>query len=124
MPWDEVIRFLEYGIVPAAQTVNAQLRLPTPEQVFFSELPMEVRDSLKLFSDASRKALPLPTDEIELWHSFVVAAFRSKTPFDVRDFNRWLVSEGWPADSASKLVISFFDQCMLLSKFTDAVSVA
>ena len=122
--WDEVIRLLDAGIVPAARKVGAQVHLPTPEDVFFAELPTEVGNRLRSFAAMSRKTLPLDRSEAESWHAFIVTAFRHTIAIDARLFTGWLVAQGWPTQAATELVLRFFDQCKLLTKFADAVSVA
>jgi hypothetical protein len=120
--WDQVIRFLDHGIVPAARAAGAQLRLPTPDDIFLSELPSTVRDRLRHFSDRARKSLPLSREEAEAWREFVVAAYRSKTVIDAEPLTDWLVRNGWRQELANELSLRFFDQSLLLSRFADEVS--
>ena len=122
--WREVVRLLDEGIVPAAHAVGAAVRLPTPEDVFLSELPFEIRDRLQRFSSAARKTLPLNRREAESWHSFVVAAFRSKTIVDAEPLAAWLMADGWPKELAAHLSLLFFDQSLLLTQFADELVIA
>jgi hypothetical protein len=122
--WDQVIRLLDDGIVPAARAAGAQFRMPTPAEIFLSELPSGVRDRLRGFSDAARKSLPLDRAEAELWREFVVAAFRAQTVIDARSFRNWLVANGWSPVTADELNLRFTDQCLLLARFADEVSAA
>jgi hypothetical protein len=119
--WEQVIRFLDDGIVPAVRAAGAQLRLPSPDDIFLAELPSTVRERLRAFSDAARKSLPLNREEAETWRDFVVAAFRSKTVIDASSFSNWLVANGWSQESANELNLRFFDQSLLLSRFADEV---
>ena len=119
--WNEIIRLLEQGIIPAARAASANVRLPSSEEVFFTELSIGVRDHLKAFADAARKSLPLNREEAERWHDFVVAAFRSKTVIDGDSLARWLVASGWQQEAAKELSLRFFDDSLLLSRFTDEV---
>ncbi len=111
-------------MVPAARAVGAVLRLPSSEEVFLADLPADVRDRLRTFSQAARKALPLNREEAALWRDFVIAAFRAKTIIDAQPFTDWLVADGWSRQAAAELNVCFFDQCLLLSRFADEVSVA
>lgn len=122
--WRQVVRLLDEGIVPAARAAGAAVRLPTPEDVFLSELPFEVRDRLQTFSSAARKTLPLNRREAESWHSFVVAAFRSKTIVDAEPLAAWLTADGWPKEFAANLSLLFFDQSLLLTQFADELVIA
>lgn len=119
--WDQIIRLLDDGIIPAARAAGATLRLPSSEDIFFAELPSGVRDHLREFSEAARRSLPLNREESERWREFVIAAFRSKTVIDAKSFVQWLVANGWPRESAEELNLRFFDQCLLLSQFADEV---
>ncbi len=120
--WDQVTRFLDDGIATAARAAGANLRLPTLDDIFLSELPSTVRDRLRAFSDRARKCLPLNREEARAWHEFVVAAFRSKTVIDAEPLTDWLVRSGWRQELAKELSLRFFDQSLLLSRFTDEVS--
>jgi hypothetical protein len=122
--WDHVMRFLDNGVIPAARSVGAEVRLPTPEEVFLSELPADVRDRLRSFSQVARKSLPLDREEADLWRGFVIAAFRATAVIDARQFTNWLVAEGWSRESAAELNLRFFDHCQLLSRYADEVSAA
>ena len=122
--WDQVTRFLDDAIVPAARTAGANIRVPSPEDAFFSDLPVDVRDRLRTFSETARKSLPLSREETELWQDFVITAFRTKTVVDTRQFIGWLVTAGWSRESAAELDVQFSDHCDLLSRYTDEVSVA
>lgn len=122
--WDQVSRFLDEGIVPAARAAGAGIRVPTPEDAFLSDLPVEVRDGLRTFSDGAGKSLPLKREEAELWRGFVIAAFRAQAVIDSQSFIDWLVAAGWPRESAAELSLRFFDHCLLLSRYADEVSAA
>jgi len=117
--WDQVGRFLDEGVVPAVRAVGASIRVPTPEDAFLSNLPLDVRGRLRAFSDAARKSLPLNREEAELWRGFVIAAFRAKTIIDAQPFINWLTAAGWPRESAAELHLQFFDHCLLLSQYMD-----
>jgi hypothetical protein len=119
--WDQIIRLLEDGIIPASRAAGANLRLPSSEDIFFAELPSGVRDHLREFSEAARRSLPLDREEAERWREFVIAAFRSKTVIDAEPFVHWLVANGWQQESAKELNLRFFDQCLLLSRYADEV---
>ena len=76
--WDQVMRFLDEGIVPAARAVaGASVLVPTVEDLFFSDLPTDVGDRLRKFSQTSRKVLPLNRAEAGVWHDFVIGAYRT-----------------------------------------------
>jgi hypothetical protein len=122
--WDDVGRLLDEGIVPAAKAAGTTIRVPTAEEVFFSELPYDVGRRLRTFSDAARKSLPLNREEAELWREFVIAAFRSKALIDSEPFINWLALSGWPRESAAELDSQFLDDCLLLSRYVDEVSAA
>ena len=47
--WDEVGRFLDEAIVPAARTVGVDIKAPNVQEIFLADLPFEVRDRLKEF---------------------------------------------------------------------------
>ncbi|MGH7137955.1 MAG: hypothetical protein ACREHD_19575, partial [Pirellulales bacterium] len=117
--WDDVNRLLDDGIIPVARAAGATLRLPSSEEVFFSELPIGVRENLKAFSDAARKSLPLSREEAERWREFVVAVFRTKTVIDDKSFVQWLVSDGWQQEPAQALRLRLSDDSLLLSRFKD-----
>lgn len=122
--WDQVTRFLDEGVVPAAKAAGAHIRLPTPEDAFLSDLPAEVRNRLRTFSEAARKSLPLNREEAESWRGFVISAFRAKAVVDAQPFTDWLVAGGWSRESAAELNLRFFDHCFLLSRYADEVSAA
>ena len=121
---DEVSRFLDEGVVPAARAVGANICVPTAEDAFLSDLPADIRDRLETFSDAARKSLPFNRKEGELWREFVIAVFRTKTVIDAQSLIGWLVAAGWSKESATDLNLHFFDHCLLLSRYTDEVSAA
>lgn len=119
--WDQIIRLLEDGIIPAARAVGANLRLPSPEDIFLAELPLEVRDRLRAFTEAAPRSLPLNREEAERWREFVIAAFRAKTVIDGESLVHWLVANGWEEEAARELNLRFFDECLLLLQFADEV---
>jgi hypothetical protein len=122
--WEQVMRFWVEMIVPAARAAGADVRMPTPQEVFLAELPVVVRDRLRAFSTTARKSLPMDRQEAALWHEFVIAAYRAEVVIDARQFTDWLVAEGWPAECAVELNLRFFDQCMLLSRYAEEVPAA
>jgi hypothetical protein len=122
--WDQVGRFLDEGVVPAARAVGANIRVPTADEAFLSDLPVDLRDQLQTFSDAAHKSLPLNREEAELWRGFIIASFRAKAVIDARSLIDWLVAAGWPRESAVELNVRFFDHCLLLSRYSDEVSAA
>ncbi len=122
--WDDLGRFLDECIVPAARAPGASVRVLTPQEAFFSNLPHEVRNGLRRFSDAARRSLPLDREEAELWREFVIAAFRSKPVIDTEPFVDWLVAAGWSRDAATELYAQFLDRWLLLSRYADEVSAA
>ena len=122
--WDQVSRLLDEGVIPAARAAGANIRVPTPEDAFLSNLPLDIRDRLQTFSDAARKSLPLNREEAELWREFVIAAFRAKAVIDAQPFIDWLAAAGWPRETAAELNLRFFDHCLLLSRYADEVSAA
>jgi hypothetical protein len=122
--WDDVGRFLDESVLPAVRAAGASIRLPTPEEVFFSELPFDVQNRLRTFSDAARKSLPLNPEEAELWRDFVIATFRTKAVIDTQPFIDWLAAAGWPRESAAELDSQLLDQSLLLSRYVDEVSAA
>src|SRR5262249_8636020 len=121
--WDHVMGLLDGGIVPAARAVGAEVQAPTPEEMFLSDLPLEVADRLRRFSQACRKSLSLSREEAEGWHGFVIAAFRMAV-IDPVPFTNWLVADGWSREAARELHMRFIDQCLLLSRYADEVSTA
>lgn len=122
--WDQVIGFLEDGIVPVLKSSRLVVHLPSPEEVFLAELPMEVRHQLEAFSNAARKLLPLDREEAELWRAFVIAAFRSRSTIAGSQLADWLAANGWAKSAACELSQRFFDHCLLLSQYADEVSAA
>jgi hypothetical protein len=122
--WDDVMRFLDHGILPAARAAGADIQIPTSEEVFFSELPLEVGDRLRAFSHAARKSLPLSREEADRWREFVISVFRTKVIIDARPFTDWLVVDGWPRETAAELERQLLDDCLLLSRYADEVSAA
>jgi hypothetical protein len=121
--WSQVIRLLEEGIIPSARATGATIHAPTIEEIFFEDLPFEVRDRLEAFSNSSRKCLPLDYRETELWNEFVVTAFRSQTAIEDEPFANWFVAHGWPREPAETLKARFFDECRLLSTYREEVIV-
>lgn len=122
--WDEVMRFLDEGIVPAQAVAGASVEVPTVQDLFFADLPTEVANRLRMFSQSARKVLPLDRAEADLWHDFVIAAYRGRTVIDERRLVAWLVHEGWRREDALELNVTFFDQCRLLSRYAEEVSAA
>jgi hypothetical protein len=122
--WADVGRFFDEAVVPAVKAAGANLRVSTPEEVFYSELPIDVRNRLQAFSDAARKSLPLNRDEAELWRDFVIAVFRLNALIDPQPFINWLAAAGWPKESAAELDSQLRDQWLLLSRYVDEVSAA
>jgi hypothetical protein len=119
-----VSRFLDEGVIPAARAVGANIRVPTLEDAFLANLPVDIRDRLQTFSDSARKSLPLNREEAELWREFVIAAFRAKAVIDAQPFIDWLAAAGWPRELAAELNLRFFDHCLLLSRYAEEVSAA
>ena len=122
--WDQVMRFLDEGIVPAARAAGASVLAPTPEELFLGDLPPNVAERLRKFSQVARKALPLDRDEAELWRDFVIGAYRARAVIDAPRFIDWLIHESWKRDDATELNLRFFDQCLLLERYADEVSAA
>jgi hypothetical protein len=122
--WDQVMLFLDEGIVPAARAAGASIWVPTVDALFLVDLPPDVADRLRKFSQSARKVLPLDGDEAELWQVFVIAAFRAGAVIDGRRFVEWLVHERWERSDAAELTLRFFDQCQLLARYADEVSAA
>ncbi len=114
--WTEVMTFLDNGIQPAVHAAGVDFH---PSSQFVAELPWDTRDRLQQFSDASRKSLPLQPPEAERWREFVVSAYRTRTPINARLFGNWLVSQGWAREAAAELTLRFFDQSLLLSRYTE-----
>jgi hypothetical protein len=122
--WNEVMRFLDEGIVPAAQAVGAEIRVPSPGDFFLSDLPSDARDQLRTFSKTARKSLPLNNEETEQWRGFVIAFFRAKAVIDPALFADWLVNDGWSIEAAADLTNQFFDLCRFLSRFQEEAPAA
>ena len=123
--WDQIMRFLDEGIVPAARAVSgASVVVPTVEDLFFGDLPTDVADRLRKFSQTARKVLPLDRAEAGLWHDFVIGAYRARTVIDEPRLVAWLVHEAWRREDALELSLRFFDQCLLLSRYAEEVSAA
>lgn len=120
--WDEIVRFLDRGIRPAAEGSAARVWVPSTADLFFAGLPLDIRDGLQTFSARSGKALPLGKDAIALWHEFVVAAFRSRARVEGEPLRGWLTSQGWPAPAAGELVSRFYDQCQLLTRYAEELA--
>lgn len=122
--WDQVIGFLEDGIVPVLRSSRLVVHLPSPEDVFLAGLPTDVRHRLEAFSNGARKVIPLDREEAELWRAFVIAAFRSRATIDGSQLTDWLAANGWAKSGACELSQRFFDHCLLLSQYADEVSAA
>jgi hypothetical protein len=122
--WEEVMRFLEDGVMAAAKAAGAEIVDPTPEEVFLSGLFVDVRSRLLDFARAARKTLPLSREEAERWRALTIAAFRFGTPIDCEPLRDWLVADGWPGDSAAELSARFADHWMLLSQYAEETSAA
>lgn len=122
--WDQVMRFLDEGIVPAARAAGASVLVPTPEELFLGDLPPDIAERLRKFSQLARKVLPLDRDEAELWRAFVIGAYRARAVIDAPRFVDWLVHESWKRDDATDLNLRFFDQCLLLARYAEEVSAA
>jgi hypothetical protein len=122
--WDQVMHFLDEGIVPAARAAGASVLVPTPEELFLGDLPPDIAERLRRLSQATRKVLPLDRDEAELWRDFVIGAYRAGAVLDAPRFLDWLVREGWNRADATDLSQRFLDQCLLLARYADEVSAA
>jgi hypothetical protein len=119
--WEQIVRFQDEGIFPAAREVGMTVRTPGPEEVFVSGLPWEVPDRLRTFSGTARKSLPLTRQEAGLWNEFVIAAFRMKAVIDSDTFASWLMADGWTSESARELTSRLVDECLLLSRYLEEV---
>ena len=117
------MRFVEGGIAPAARTVGAGVCVPSSADLFFADLPLDIRDRLVTFLSQSGKTLPLQRDTIGLWHEFVVAAFPSRTRVEGESLRGWLISQGWPVPAANELVFRFYDQCQLLTRYAEELAI-
>ena len=122
--WDQIMHFLDQGIVPAAQAAGASISVPTLEDLFLADLPPEVAIGLRKFSQSARKVLPFQSDEAELWRAFVIGAYRAKAAIDARRLIDWLVHDKWKKEDAMDLNLRFFEQSQLLSQYADEVSAA
>jgi hypothetical protein len=119
------MRFLDEGIVPAARAVSGtSVLVPTVEDLFFGDLPTDVADRLRKFSQTARKVLPLDRAEAGLWHDFVICAYRARVVIDEPRLIAWLVDKTWRREDALELSLRFFDQCLLLSRYAAEVSAA
>ena len=121
--WDQVSRFLDEGVIPAARAAGANIRVPTPEDAFFSNLPVDIRDRLQTFSDAAASVSRSTARKLSCG-AVVIAAFRAKAVIDAQPFIDWLAAAGWPRETAAELNLRFFDHCLLLSRYADEVSAA
>jgi hypothetical protein len=92
--------------------------------LFLAELPPDIAELLRRFSRSARKILPLAPDDAQLWHSFVIGAFRARVVVDSRRLIEWFVHEGWERDAALELNLRFFEQCRLLSQYAEEVASA
>ena len=117
--WNDVGRFLDEGVVPAARVAGVSLRAPTSEEVFFSELPIDVGERLRTFSETASKSLPLNGEEAELWRDFVITAFRMDASLDTQPFINWLSAAGWPREAAAQLHSQLLDQWHLLARYVE-----
>ena len=122
--WDRIMLFLDEGIVPAAQAAGASIWVPTLEALFLADLPPDVADCLRRFSQSARKVLPLNSDEAEIWRTFVIGAYRARAVIDGQQFIAWLVHDSWKKEDAAELNLRFFDQSQLLARYADEVSAA
>ncbi len=123
--WDQIMRFLDEGIVPAARAVSgASVLVPTVEDLFFGDLPAGVADQLRKLSQTARKVLPLDRAEAGLWHDFVIGAYRATAVIDEPRLVAWLIHQTWRREDALELSLRFFDQCLLLSRYAEEVSAA
>jgi hypothetical protein len=122
--WEQIMRFLDEGIVPAAKSAGASVRVPTVADMFLGDLPLDVAEQLRMFSRSSRKALPLNRDEAEGWRTFVIGVFRARAVIEGKRLVEWLTHEGWPGEAARELNLRLFDQCLLLSRYAEEVSAA
>jgi hypothetical protein len=111
--------FLDEGVVVAARAAGAQVSAPGIDDLFLADLPPDVAGMLVRFSRSARKALPLAADDAQLWHSFVIGAFRSRVAVESRRLVDWLVHEGWERDAALALNLRFFEQAALLSRYAE-----
>lgn len=116
-----LVRFLDEVIVPAATQAGATVYDPTPVELFFDELPLELRYQLDAFGAKVRKSLPLDWKEAEAWDELVVAAYRSSEIFDDERLAEWFESRGWSGADAKELVGRFFDGCRLLGHYRDTL---
>jgi hypothetical protein len=122
--WGQVMRFLDEGVVVAARAVDVHISAPRTDELFLAELPPDIAELLRRFSRSARKILPLDPDDAQLWHSFVIGAFRARAVVDSRPLVEWFVYEGWERDAALELNLRFFEQCRLLSRYAEEVASA
>ena len=120
----EADRFLDDGIAPAGAKVGAVIRRATLPDIFLSKLSLDARDSLLAFDKKAGRKLPLEWNESEAWQDFVIAAKRYSKAADYGLLEEWLVTRGWPAESAAELSERFFDQLELLSRYHDTLVIA
>ncbi len=112
-------RFLDEGVVPAAKAIGAAAHVPTSAELFLSDLSPEVRSQLAAFARAPERRLPLSRAVADLWRGFTVTAFREDADIDPERLARWLVGEGWPAETASELSWRFIDHWLLLTRYVE-----
>ncbi len=122
--WNQVIRFLEVGIVPAVEAVGAEIRIPTAQEIFLAELPFDVRDRLRNFAANDPESFEVDEAAADSWREFVIAAFRANVVIDPFSFEDWLVVAGWSRDLARSLYGRFLADCGLLLRYKDEVSAA
>jgi hypothetical protein len=120
--WARIMVFLDEGIVPAARSARAMISAPDPGFLFLAELPPAIAEALGAFSRSERKSLPLSPEDTRRWNTFVIDAFRARTVIDGRSFVEWLVHECWERGVATELEARFFDQCQLLARYAEEVS--
>jgi hypothetical protein len=116
------MRFLDEGVVVAARAAGVQIWAPSPDVLFLGELPPETAEALRTFSRSAAKSLPLAPDDLKRWNTFVIGAFRGRAVVDGRRLVTWLVHQGWEQGAATELNLRFFDQCLLLTRFTEEAS--
>lgn len=120
--WEQILQFLDQGIKPAAEGLRVCITVPSKADLFLAELSFDVRERLETFSSRADKTLPLRRNTLELWHQFVVAAFRAKTRIDGDSLRQWLLLAGWPSEAAYELPLRFYEQCMLLARYTEELA--
>jgi hypothetical protein len=104
--WEQVMLFLDEGVVRAAQAAGASISVPSVEALFLADLPPEVAELLRSFSHSARKLLPLNSDEAEIWRTFVIGAYRARAVIDGRRWSTitWRIGAAWidwPHDSCN-----------------------